>query len=307
MMNLVWHRLRIPIPVEARTGSLSVFHSPDFSLAPCIAPSIVTVHDLAFEVVPQLSFPTLATYLHRIVPRCIAKARMVVVPSLHTREAIVRRFGTDPEKIRVIPEGVTGTFVPYPSRTDQMVTAHHGIVRPYILTVSTLEPRKNLERLLNAFSVLVTRQMDLDLVVVGRAGWMYSGIFERYATLGLGDRVRFLQDVPDSDLPALYRRAQITVYPSLYEGFGLPALEALACGSPLAASGNSSVPEVAGDTAIYFDPWDEADMAESVAMLLTSTSLMERLRVSGPERARQFTWRRAAEATADLYRDVATS
>jgi glycosyltransferase involved in cell wall biosynthesis len=244
--NLMWQRLRLPVPIEMRTGRLDVFHSPDFSLAPSLGPSLVTVHDLAFEVVPHLSYPTLAIYLHIVVPRSIRRARAVVVPSSHTKDAIVRRLGTDPAKICVIPEGVSHNFGPLPGGRDEKVVHNRGLQRPYLLTVGTLEPRKNIERLLDAFAVLRERGKDLDLVIAGRPGWMYQGIFERSAQLGLGERVRFLQDVDDTELPALYRQSLLTVYPSIYEGFGLPALEALACGSPLAASGNSSIPEVAG-------------------------------------------------------------
>lgn len=303
--NVLWHRVRLPIPVEARVGRIDLFHSPDFSLAPSVAPSIVTIHELAFEFMPQVCFPTLAAYLHAVVPRSIRRARAVIAPSAHTKSAIVERYGTPQSKIHVISEGVVASFNPTPEHDDGARLTRLGLRQPFLLAVGTLEPRKNLARLLEAFARIAPRHPEMVLAIAGRPGWLYEGIFERHSSLGLNARVRFITNAEDDDLRALYRRSEAVVYASLYEGFGLPALEALASGSPLVASGNTSIPEVAADAALYFDPWDVDDMAATIDEVLQDGELRERLREAGPKRAQRFTWARAAELTVELYRDVA--
>lgn len=305
--NFIWKRLRLPIPIELRCGRIDVFHCPDFSLPPSMAKSIVTIHDLAFEVLPQLTVPSLAAYLHHVVPHSIGAATAVIVPSVDTKKAVTDRFGTAPEKIHVIHEGASSDFQTSADESDAAIRTSRKLDNPYLLTVSTLEPRKNIERLLRAFSLIADGIKDVDLLVVGRPGWMYEGIFEAHANLSMRERVRILTDVDDWELPALYRQALLTVYPSTYEGFGLPVLEALACGSPLAVSGNSSLPEVAGECALYFDPWDVEDIATTVMRLVHQDALRQRLEEIAPARAAQFTWERAATQTADLYRRVANA
>lgn len=305
VLHAIWNRARIPLPIEMRTGSLDVFHSPDFSLAASLAPSIVTVHDLAFEVVPQLGYPTLARYLHRAVPAGVRRARAVIVPSANTKQAVIRRFGTDPSKIHVIPEAASDVFKPEGVDQDHEVLGRLGVHPPFLLSVSTLEPRKNYQRLLEAFAALRARGRDVRQVIVGRPGWLYGPIFERWRELKLEGAALFLSSVGDEDLAALYRQAELTVYPSIYEGFGLPALEALASGSPLACSGNSSLPEVTGDAGVFFDPWDVEDMTETIDALLLDPNRRHELAARGPIQAQKFSWFRAATETNALYHHVA--
>ena len=303
--NAMWQRLRLPVPIELRTGRLDVFHSPDFSLAPSRAPAILTVHDLAFEIMPQVCYPTLAAYLHRVVPRCVRRAEAVIVPSNHVKSDIVKQFGTDPAKVHVIPEGSSGSFGSEPSDLDGQIVKRYRLRTPFLLTVGTLEPRKNLERLLDAFARLRDRGSEVHLMIAGKPGWLYQGIFERHQALGLGKTVRFLRNVDDAALASLYRRAAAVVYPSLYEGFGLPVLEALASGAPVVCSGNTSMPEVAGNAALYVDPWDVEDIAQTIEDLLSDEQLQSRLRQAGPPRAADFTWGRTAQRTHELYVQVA--
>src|SRR5579872_1137810 len=254
---------------------------------------------------PQVSYPTLAQYLHRTVPRSIRRAQAVISPSEYTKQSIVSLYGTAPEKIRVIPEGVGACFVPHAQPADAERLSRLGLQRPFLLSPGTLEPRKNLERLLEAFASVRSKHGDLLLVLAGGRGWLDDGIFAKHGQLGLGDSVRFLGHVDDSTLSALYRHGLATVYPSLLEGFGLPPLEALACGSPLVASGNSSIPEVCGDAAVYVDPWDVEDMSTSIATVVEDEALRASLREQGPRRASTFTWNRTAQTTLQLYHDVA--
>lgn len=307
IMNAFWHRARVPAPVELRTGRLDVFHSPDFSLAPSLAPSVVTIHDLAFDIVPQTSSPTLAAYLHRVVPRSIHRARAVIVPSKHTQQAVLNRFGVDEAKVFVVAEGVSSLFTEHSSESDAGVRSARGLEAPFLLTVATFEPRKNLERLLKAFSILRGRGRVHKLVLVGRRGWLDEGIFRTHRDLFLGDSAVFLTDVQDAELASLYRLAELVVCPSIYEGFGLSALEALASGAPLACSGNSSFPEIAGEVAEYFDPWDVEDIVTTLETLLADEDHRRCLAQAGSETASRFSWARAAEATLSVYRYAASS
>ena len=305
--NAVWHKLNLPIPVEARVGRMDVFHSPDFSLAPSRCRSVVTIHDLAFEVMSQVSYPTLANYLHRVVPNSIRRSARVIAPSQFTKTCIVDRFGTPSEKITVIPEGVASRFTATAHEEDDRKRVERlGVTGPFILTTGTLEPRKNLQRLLQAFANVPKERDNLTLAIAGQEGWMFDGIYETCRQLQLGDRVRFLGHVNDDDLAALYRTAELMVYPSLLEGFGLPPLEALACGCAVVASGNSSIPEACGEAAVYIDPWDVRDITDTLRQVLDDESLRARLRSEGPAQAAKFTWRRAAEQTVRVYHDVAT-
>ncbi len=295
------------MPIEWRTGRLDVFHSPDFSLAPSRSPSIVTIHDLAFEVVPQLAYPSLAAYLHTIVPRVVKRASSIIVTSQNTKGDVIERLGVGEDRIQVIPEGVSPGFTPVASARDATVRERLGITGRFILSVGTLEPRKNLVRLLEAFAMISRNRQELKLVIAGRLGWLYHGILERRHALGLENSVLLLHHVDDDDLQALYRLADITVYPTLYEGFGLPALEAMASGSPLACSGNSAVGELVADAADIFDPWDVEDIAATIDSLISNGERRQTLREMGPKRAADFTWDRAADSTSRLYHDVAAT
>ncbi|HZT96589.1 MAG TPA: glycosyltransferase family 1 protein [Chloroflexota bacterium] len=307
LANAVWQRLRLPVPIELRTGRLDLMYCPDFSLPPSLAPGIATVHDLAFEVVPQFTYPTLAAYLRLVTPRSVARSAAVVVTSHNTKRDVIRHYGADPDKIFVIPIGVSSTFAPTPQPDDGEVLRRFKIGSPFILTVGTLEPRKNLARLLEAYAALPADVAGTCMVVVGRRGWMYGEIFETWRRLKLNGRVMFLEQVEDADLAAMYRRAEITVYASIYEGFGLPPLEAMASGSPVACSGNSAIGEVVQSAAEIFDPWDVSDMRETIAALLQTASRREELRRAGPARAGEFTWERVARQMLELYRRVAHS
>jgi glycosyltransferase involved in cell wall biosynthesis len=312
LMNVIWQRLRLPLPIELRTGRLDVMHAPDFSLPPSLAPSIVTIHDLAFEVVPACSYPTLRAYLRQVVPRVITRACAVIAVSCTTKQDIMTYYDTPSEKIHVIYEGVPRGFQPLPPEVVNAVCQRYHLDNPFILAVSTLEPRKNYERLLDAYAVLRERGRQRGginglptLVIVGRLGWLYKSIFERHRQLALGTSVRFLTDVDDADLAALYNAAELVVYPSLYEGFGLPALEALACGCPLACSGTSSLLEVVGEAAVTFDPYSLEDMVETIDALLQDEERRRMLTQRGLERAALFTWEKAAAETSALYHQIA--
>lgn len=303
--NAIWHRARLPIPVELVLGRLDLFHSPDFTLPPTwTAPSVLTVHDLAFLTVPECAFPTLRAYLEAVVPRSARNADHIIAVSHSTRRDVINRFGIAPEKVTTVYEAAGPEFYPETAERVECSLREIGIDRPYILTVGTLEPRKNFVRLFDAYARVLELGAHHDLVVAGRPGWMFQPALDRIADLGILDRVRIVQP-DDAQLRALYSGADAFVYPSLYEGFGIPVLEALACGAPVACSRTSSLPEVLGDAGLSFDPRSTEEITAAILRLLGDTDLRASLRVRGPQRASNFSWDRAAEETAMVYREIA--
>ncbi|GAC1322053.1 MAG: glycosyltransferase family 1 protein [Chloroflexota bacterium] len=306
LLNLVLHRARIPIPAQILAGRFDLFHSPDFTL-PLTGgrPSLVTIHDLAFLRVPDCAYPTLRLYLERVVPRAAARASKIIAVSENTRRDILDLFAVPDDKVVTIAEGVDRYFHPVGDRTE--VASHVrrlGIAEPFLLAVGTLEPRKNYVRLLEAFRRIIDRGAAHTLVIAGSPGWLYEPVYRRLRELRLETRVRFLQP-RDRDLLALYNMADAFVYASLYEGFGLPPLEAMACGTPVACSNVSSLPEVVGEAAVMFDPEDVDHMSDVLLKVIGDASLRESLRERGLHRARAFSWDDAARQTAELYTRMA--
>lgn len=302
VVNAVWHRARLPIPVETFLGRVDIFHSPDFTLPPTwLAPTVLTVHDLAFLTVPECAYPTLRAYLETVVPRSARNADHIIAVSNSTRRDVINRFGIAPEKVTTVYEAAGPEFYPETDEGAAVSLLEMGITRPYILTVGTLEPRKNYGRLFDAYARVLESGAHQDLIVAGRPGWMFQPDVDRIASLGIVDRVRILQP-DDAQLRTLYSGADAFVYPSLYEGFGIPVLEALACGAPVACSRTSSLPEVLGDAGLCFDPRSVEEIAGVVLRLLGDTELSAKLRRRGPRRASNFSWARAAAETAGVYR-----
>ncbi len=293
-LAILWQRLRLPLPVEAFCGRLNLFYSPDFVLPPqLLGRRLLTVHDLAFLVHPECALPSLGWYLRRAVPRSIARADLLLADSEHTRRDLIRLLGVKPERVEVLHPGVEPAFRPLRRADLEGVRLRYGLPECFLLTVGTIEPRKNLPRLLEALAGL-PGHLRLPLVVAGRPGWLYEETFAAVERCGLQKEVRFLGFVPQEDLPALYNLALALVYPSLYEGFGLPPLEAMACGTPVLTSRVSSLPEVVGEAAVLVAPGDVASIREGIRRLLEDAELRHDLRERGLEQARQFTWEKAA-------------
>jgi glycosyltransferase involved in cell wall biosynthesis len=296
----LWHRLRLPIPVETITGPLDVFYSPDFVLPPTrrTTRTLLTVHDLSFLHCPEAFVPALRRYLERVVPRSIARADRVLADSAHTRSDIVSLLGVSPDKVEVLYSGVPARFQPKAEPGErERLQARYGIGdQPYVLSVGTLQPRKNYLRLIRAFANL---KPETQLVIAGGRGWLYEDIFseaERH-----GDRVRILGFVDEGDLPALYRNAALFAFPSLYEGFGLPVLEAMACGVPVVCSNASSLPEVAGQAGLLVDPLDTDGLAEAMRRVLEDSRLRREMIARGVAQAARFMWERAARQLLDVF------
>jgi glycosyltransferase involved in cell wall biosynthesis len=303
-LTVGWHRLKLPVPVERFAGDCDIFHSPDFTLPPLrAAAGVVTVHDLSFLRLPQYADPGLAAHLRRSVPEAVSRAARVLADSENTRKDLGELLDVPPEKVSVVTPGVGPHFRPVRDSVRlNEVRARYNLPEWFILFVGTIEPRKNLARLISAFGAL-RRQTGLPhaLVIVGGAGWLNEGIYDQVGKEGLDEHVRFPGFVADADLPGLYTLADLLAFPSLYEGFGIPPLEAMACGTPVVASNRSSIPEAVGSAALLVDPEDVDGMADAMARVLGNASLRARLSDLGRAQAARFSWHAAAEKLREAY------
>jgi glycosyltransferase involved in cell wall biosynthesis len=279
------------------------FHATDHLLPKLsTARSVFTLHDTAYLRYPEYYLPRNRIYLRVMMPRFLRRADRVIVVSEHTRGDALRHYGLDPVSVDVIPEGVDPWFTPEqpPARIDA-VRRRFELPPRYVLSVGTIQPRKNLVSLLEAFAVLRRREPDLGLVVAGARGWLYESFFDRRRALGLEEAVVVTGAVSDDDLPALYAGAEVFAYPSVYEGFGLPPLEAMASGTPVVSSNATSLPEVVGDAGVLVEPLDVDAWVTEIDRLLHDDDRRRDLRDRGLARAQTFTWERAARRTLDVY------
>jgi glycosyltransferase involved in cell wall biosynthesis len=300
----IWHRLRLPIAVEWVTGPLRVFHSPDFALPPLRGDTraIVTVHDLSFMRLPHCFEPSLLQYLRGSVPRAVRRADWVLADSESTCRDLVELLDVPQERISVLYPGVEPRFCPLADPEELARVRHkYGLPARFILSVGTLQPRKNYATLIEAFSQLA--DPDLSLVVVGQRGWLYDDLFALVRKKGM-ERVHFPGFVEDSDLPAIYNLAEVFALPSLYEGFGIPPLEAMACGVPVITADNSSFPEVVGDAGLLVDASDVQALVSGLGSLLNDATLRQTMTARGLRQAMRFTWQDAAEALLSTYMRV---
>jgi len=301
----LWYRLRLPLPVQWATGRLDLFHSPDFVLPPVRGsiPTLLTVHDLSFIHYPE-TFPAgLVAYLNAVVPWSIGRATHILADSQVTKDDLISLWNVPDSRITVLYSGVDRRFRPV---TEQKALAavrrKYGLGQaPYILSVGTLQPRKNYQMLIRAFRPLAAEGPH-NLIIAGGKGWLYDEMLAEVERQDLIGRVHFIGFVADGDLPALYSGATLFAFPSLYEGFGLPLLEAMACGVPVLTSNTSSLPEVAGKAAVLLSPLEETTWRDGMSQLLDDTALRTHLVAEGFRQARRFTWRQAAEKLLGIYR-----
>ncbi|MGD9046658.1 MAG: glycosyltransferase family 1 protein [Anaerolineae bacterium] len=311
-MHLLWQRLRLPVPVQAVTGSIDLFHSPDFVLPPTAGtPTILTVHDLSFLRVPQFFVPEFRKYLEGAVNRAVSRAGHILADSESTRRDLLELMSVEPERVSVLYPGVEARFRRVEDRAAlAQVRSRYDVPERFILGLSTLQPRKNFEGLIEAFRRLLNEHgdepemMGLQLVIAGGKGWMYEEMLALVERRGLTDRVRFPGFAADEDLPALYSLAAVFAFPSWYEGFGLPVLEAMACGTPVVAADNSSLPEAVGKAGLMVSAGDTAALASALADLLADGELRARLGAAGREQARKFTWEDAGRELLEVYQRV---
>ncbi len=283
-----------------------LFHGLAF-VAPLAAacPTVITVHDLSFLRFPGAFRPLNRTYLRLMTVAATRRAAAVIAVSESTRQDVIRLCGVPAANVVTVPNGVTDEFCPAEPEAVEEFRQRHGLPSRYVLFLGTLEPRKNLVRLVDAYALWRRRErLPIKLVIAGGKGWYYEQIFARVQERGLAEDVIFPGFVPASELPWWYRAAECFIYPSVYEGFGLPVLEAMACGTPTITSTTSSLPEVAGDAALLVDAEDTAGLADALAHVLGDPILAQDLKQRGMRRAAAFSWAHTAAATAQVYRTV---
>jgi glycosyltransferase involved in cell wall biosynthesis len=298
-VRVLWEQFIQPWALR-RIGA-DLVHGPVFVgplLAPC--PVVVTIHDLSFIRFPDLFRPANRLYLTVLTRLSARRARRLIAVSTHAAAESTRLLGVPSDRIDVVYHGVDPVFRPLPAAEIADFRQRRGLPKRFVLFVGTLEPRKNLVRLVEAFARV--RDGQVRLVLAGGRGWLTDELFATVEVLGLGEEVVFPGYVVNDELPLWYNAATVLAYPSVYEGFGLPVLEAQACGTPVLTSNTSSLPEAAGDAALMVDAYDVDALAAGLNRLLTDEPLWHQLRERGLAHAEQFSWPRTAQETVCVYR-----
>jgi glycosyltransferase involved in cell wall biosynthesis len=320
-----WQRLHAPVPLEwvarfdrpfpffpAPFDKPDIWHFPDFAIPPLRhGKGIVTIHDLSFMITPECADAGLREYLSKTVPRAVKKADKVIVVSENIKQELINRLNVPPEKIGVVYNGVGAQFQPVEDK-KRLEDARKRLDLPskFALFVGTIEPRKNLARLVEAWAEVKKHPQGADckLVLAGRRGWLYEPIFSRITGLNLQNEIIWLNFVADTDLPLLYNLADLYVFPSLNEGFGISPLESMACGTPVVTADNSALRELFSESAVMVDAENTASIAQGILAVLSDKSGDDRrvadLRHRGLELARQFTWENSARQTLEIYRSL---
>jgi len=303
--------VRIPLTLsrELRRHPVDVLHvqytAPPF--APC--PVVTTIHDLAFEHLPETFNRRSWMQLRLTVRRTARRAAHIITVSEYSRRDISQTYGIAPKRITVTPEAAPTHFAPVTNETElKKIRENYGIEVDYILSLCSIQPRKNLERLIEAYSCLrgIRPESKLpQLVLAGKRGWLDSGTFRAVERNGLGKHVLFTGYIPEQDLPALYSGANCFVYPSYFEGFGLPVVEAMQCGVPVIAGNRTSLPEVVGEAGLLFDPFDTSALVEAITRILDDSECRAELRAKGLQRAGDFNWKTTAQLTLMTYQQAA--
>ena len=297
-----WRRLSGGLATLAQQWNADVMHSTYFApyRSPC--PVAVSVHDVSFRRFPEFFSRRDRILFSTLLPGSLRRASEILTLSSHARDELHHFFPGLRAGIHVVPAAAASVFRPLDEAAVEPVLAKNGLRRPYLLAVGSIQPRKNLLRLIEAYSDVRHAHRAVQLVIVGPGGFQASRIHEAIVERGLSDAVQWLGYVTDADLAAIYNAAVALVYPSVYEGFGLPVLEAMACGRPVIAANTSSLPEVAGDAGILVDPFDVSSLRGAMMRILGDAQTTHDLSQRGLHRASHFSWRRSAEMAVAAYR-----
>ena len=304
----LWYRAGLPLPIEAFTGPVDLYHATDFVLPPTRTGTrtLLTVHDLSFIRVPSAASPALKAYLDAVVPRSVEAADHILADSAATKSDLIDLYRTLADKITVLYSGVDSRFRHVSDPTElERARAKYGLEQvSYLLSVGTVQPRKNYSRVIEALSEVRRMGHDLHYAIAGGGGWLEDEMRRTIERTAMEDYVHLLGLVEDRDLPALYSGARMLAMVSLYEGFGLPVLEAMACGTPVITSNVSSLPEVAGDAALLVDPYDTGAIREAILELDTDDDTRARLIEAGFLQAKRFSWIQAAGQLRSIYDEM---
>ncbi|MBE7548659.1 MAG: glycosyltransferase family 4 protein [Planctomycetia bacterium] len=302
----LWEQVYLPFVLKKK--QIDIFHGPRNVLPLlCKIKSVVTIHDLAFLLFPEVMKFNPFNYWSVFVKRSAVKADHIISVSESTKKDIVRLYNISEHKITVTHEACNNSFKRIEDESAlKRISQKYELPERFILYVGTIEPRKNLNVVLEAMDILKKNNLNIKLVIVGKKGWLYAGFFDTLQSLGLGNNVIFTGYVPAEDLPGIYNLAEIFVYPSKYEGFGLPLLEAMSCGVPVIASNVSSIPEVVGDAGILVRPDDPKEFAHKIYELLTDKETRAKMSSKGFERTKSFSWEKVAQKTLTVYENINT-
>lgn len=297
---LVWQGQLLHSSFKRLTPGVSLFHATEHLLLPLgDVPSVLTVHDLIYKLFPQHHKRLNYWFLNAAMPLFVRRADAIIAISQATKNDLMRYYHTPDHKITVVHEAAAPHFQPVSSAQVARVREKYNLPPRFLLAVGTIEPRKNLSRVVESLTALRRTHRDLKLVVVGARGWLYDDFFALAEQQE--DAVQLLGYVPDEDLPAVFRAAAVYVMASIYEGAGLPIVEAMACGVPVVSSRTSSLPELGADVPRYFNPYDVKNMTDVLDMVLSDDQMRAEMAAAGPARAARFSWERTARQTLDVY------
>lgn len=299
--RVLWEQLFQPAHVVR--DDIDLLHGPAYAL-PFICPTrcAVTVHDLSFFVYPLAFNPGNRVYLRLMTRLAARRADAVIAVSEHTRQDVIRLLNVPAGRVHTVPNGVDQDFHPLPEHAVQTFRIQRRLPERFILCISTIEPRKNLTTLIRAYAAL--GEIEHRLVIGGGRGWKYESVFALIEELGLNNRVWLPGFIQHNELPYWYNAADVFVFPSIYEGFGLPPLEAMACGTPVIVSNTSSLPEVVGSAGLLMDPNDVNAWTDAIHRVLTDETLAASMVEQGLARAGRFSWKLSAEGTVAVYDSV---
>ncbi|MFT5193333.1 MAG: glycosyltransferase involved in cell wall biosynthesis [Cellvibrionaceae bacterium] len=299
--RIIWEQLVWPF--RARWLGCNLIHGAAFALPFVTAiPSVVTIFDLSFIYYPELYPKFRRMYLNMSTRLACKKAKKIIAISESAKNDIMRLFNVEEERVQVIYPGLREEFTRPPEEAINAFRKQKQLPDRFILHVGTLQPRKNLPLLIDAFSQ--ANLPGIDLVFAGGKGWFFDEIFAKVNHLGLANRIHFPGYVPDDELPLWYAAADLLVFPSFYEGFGMPIIEAMGCGTPVLASNTSAMPEAVGEVGGLFDPLNVSNLAENIQSLLENPVQLAKMRELGPIHAKKFSWAYAGEQTAKVYLDA---
>lgn len=302
----IWRMIDLPLKLKF-IKELDLVHDP-YEIGPLSFEmpfkKVITIHDLTPILFPD-TFNSMIVLLHkRLLPRTLKNANRIITVSNSTKNDLISLFKIPKEKIRVIFNGVDEKFKPLSNKEIKKVKQKYSLNFPFILYVGTLEPRKNIPSLIKAFYKFKKTNPLYKLVIAGKKGWKYNEIFETIDKLNLQNDIVFTGYILDNDLPALYNAADLFVYVSIYEGFGLPPLEAMACGTPVITSNTSSLPEIVDDAGIMVDPYDIDGLSNAIFKVLTDEGLKTKMIKKGFEKAKMFSWEKCARETLEVYEEA---